>query len=67
MLETIKNTLRLGHSATDTSPQHAYGDSVFSRDQGFRWFKALSEGRESTENEPGSGRCTTVSKQKFTI
>ncbi|KAJ8935747.1 hypothetical protein NQ318_000573, partial [Aromia moschata] len=48
---------RLGHSATDTFAklQHAYGDSVFSRAQVFRWLKALSEGRESIEDKPRSG------------
>ncbi|KAJ8936284.1 hypothetical protein NQ318_004739 [Aromia moschata] len=37
---------RLGHSATNTFAklQHAYRDSVFSRAQVFRWFKAFSEG-----------------------
>ncbi|KAJ8952389.1 hypothetical protein NQ318_014480 [Aromia moschata] len=37
--------------ATDTFAkfQHTYGDSVFSRAQVFRWFKAFSEGRDSIE------------------
>ncbi|GFT95880.1 uncharacterized protein TNCV_312191 [Trichonephila clavipes] len=36
----------------------AYGDSVLSRAQAFRWFKAFSEGRESIEDEPHSGRSS---------
>ncbi|KAJ8932963.1 hypothetical protein NQ318_022964 [Aromia moschata] len=49
----IRYCQRLGHSATDNfvKLQHAYGDSVFSRAQDFRWFKAFS-GRESIEEEP---------------
>ncbi|GFX16250.1 protein GVQW3 [Trichonephila clavipes] len=49
---------RLRHNATETvgKLQQAYGDSVLSRAQVFRWFKAFSEGRESIENEPRSGR-----------
>ncbi|KAJ8941803.1 hypothetical protein NQ318_015928 [Aromia moschata] len=35
---------------------HVYGDSVFSSAQVFQWFKAFSEGRESIEDEPRSGR-----------
>ncbi|GFV32994.1 HTH_48 domain-containing protein [Trichonephila clavipes] len=57
---------RLRHNATETFAklQQAYGDSVLSRThicQRPRWFKAFSEGRESIENEPRSGR-PTVSK-----
>ncbi|GFV47544.1 uncharacterized protein TNCV_2731431 [Trichonephila clavipes] len=36
-------------------------DSVLSRAQVFRWFKAFSEGKESIEDEPCSGR-PSVSK-----
>ena len=54
----IRFCFRLGHSATETllKLQQAYGDSVLSRAQVFRWFKAFSEGRESIEDEPRSGR-----------
>ncbi|GFU24727.1 protein GVQW3 [Trichonephila clavipes] len=59
----IKFCFRLGHNATETFAklQQGYGYSVLSRDQVFRRFKAFSEGRESIEDEPRSGR-TSVSK-----
>ncbi|GFV81363.1 protein GVQW3 [Trichonephila clavipes] len=59
----IKFCFRLGHNATETFAklQQAYGDSVLSRAQIFWWFKAFSEGRESIEDEPRSGR-PSVSK-----
>ncbi|GFV73951.1 protein GVQW3 [Trichonephila clavipes] len=59
----FKFCFRLGHNATETFTkfQEAYGYSVFSRAQGFRWFKAFSEGRESIEDEHRSGR-PSVSK-----
>ncbi|GFW88138.1 HTH_48 domain-containing protein [Trichonephila clavipes] len=58
-----KFCFRLGHNATETFAklQQAYGDSVLSKAQVFRWFKALSEGIESNEDEPRSGR-PSVSK-----
>ncbi|GFX20409.1 protein GVQW3 [Trichonephila clavipes] len=59
----IKFCFRLGHNATETFAklQQAYGDSVLLRAQVFRWFKAFSEGSESIEDEPHSGR-PSVSK-----
>ncbi|GFX06454.1 hypothetical protein TNCV_3016881 [Trichonephila clavipes] len=44
----------LGHNATETFAklQQPYGDSVLSRAQVFRWFKAFSKGRELIEDEP---------------
>ncbi|GFW67452.1 protein GVQW3 [Trichonephila clavipes] len=59
----IKFCFRLGHNVTETFAklQQAYGNSVLSRAQVFRWIKAFSEGRESIEDEPHSGR-PSVSK-----
>ncbi|GFW56889.1 protein GVQW3 [Trichonephila clavipes] len=59
----IKFCFRLGHNTTETFSklQQAYGDSVLSRAQVFWCFKAFSEGRESIEDEPRSGR-PSVSK-----
>ncbi|GFT38701.1 protein GVQW3 [Trichonephila clavipes] len=59
----IKFCFRHEHNETETfvKLQKAYGDSVLSRAQVFRWFKAFSEGRESIEDEPRSGR-PSVSK-----
>ncbi|GFX04214.1 HTH_48 domain-containing protein [Trichonephila clavipes] len=53
----IKFCFRLGHNATETFAklQLAYGDSVLSRAQVFRRFKAFSEGRESIEDGSRSG------------
>ncbi|GFW31802.1 HTH_48 domain-containing protein [Trichonephila clavipes] len=54
---------RLEHNATETLAklQQAYGDSVLSRAQVFRWLKAFSEGKESIEDGPRSGK-PSVSK-----
>ncbi|GFS89484.1 protein GVQW3 [Trichonephila clavipes] len=59
----IQFCFRLGHNATEpfAKLQQAYGDSVLSRAQVFWWFKAFSEGRESIEDEPRSGK-SSVSK-----
>ncbi|GFS73710.1 uncharacterized protein TNCV_1457741 [Trichonephila clavipes] len=59
----IKFCFRLGHNATETFAklQQAYGDSVLSRVQVFRCFKVFSEGRDSFEDDPRSGR-PSVSK-----
>lgn len=54
----VLSGFRLGHSATETflKLQQVYGDSVLSKAQVFRWFKAFSEERESIEDETRSGR-----------
>ncbi|PRD27291.1 UNVERIFIED_CONTAM: hypothetical protein NCL1_35751 [Trichonephila clavipes] len=59
----IKFCFRLEHNATETFAklQQVYGDSVLSRAHVFRGFKAFSEGRQSIEDEPRSGR-PSVSK-----
>ncbi|GFW14433.1 uncharacterized protein TNCV_298531 [Trichonephila clavipes] len=45
----------------------AYGDSVLSRALVFRWFKAFSEGRESIEDEPRSGRPSVSKTAEYVI
>ena len=39
--------------------KQAYVEHVLSRSQGFKWYKAFPEGRESIKNEPRSGRLST--------
>jgi len=53
---------RFGHSATETLAklQQTYGDSDLSRARVFRWFKAISEGRVSIEEEPRSGKPSSL-------
>ncbi|KAL4090770.1 hypothetical protein QTP88_025547 [Uroleucon formosanum] len=65
----IRFCFKLGHSATETFQklQQAYGESVLSRAQDFRWFKAFSEGREAIENEPRSGRPSTAKTEENVI
>ncbi|GFX29465.1 HTH_48 domain-containing protein [Trichonephila clavipes] len=59
----IKFCFRFGHNATEifSKLQQAYGYSVLSRAQVFRWFKSFSEGKESIEDEPRRER-PSVSK-----
>jgi len=65
----IRFCFKLGHSATETFQklQQAYGDSVLSRTQVFRWFKAFSEGREAIEDEPRSERPSTAKTDENVI
>ena len=55
---TIKFCVKLNKSATKTfaSLTEAYGDATLSRTMGFKWHKALKEGRENVEDDPRSGR-----------
>ncbi|VVC25895.1 Hypothetical protein CINCED_3A017953 [Cinara cedri] len=65
----IRFCFKLGHSATETFQklQQVYGESVLSRAQVFRWFKAFSEGREAIEDEPRSGRPSTAKTDENVI
>jgi len=57
----IKFCVKLGETAIETfnKLKQAYGEHVLSRSQVFKWYKALSEGRESIKDEPRSGRHST--------
>ncbi|GFX96881.1 HTH_48 domain-containing protein [Trichonephila clavipes] len=59
----------LGHNATEifAKLQQAYGDSVLSRAQVFRWFRVFSEGRESIEDEPHNGRPSVSKPLKMSL
>ncbi|XP_008179957.1 protein GVQW3-like [Acyrthosiphon pisum] len=65
----IRFCFKLGHSATETFQklQQAYGESVLSRAQVFRWFKAFYEGREAIEDEPRNGRPSTAKSDENVI
>ncbi|XP_015373628.1 PREDICTED: putative uncharacterized protein FLJ37770 [Diuraphis noxia] len=65
----IRFCFKLGHSATETFKklQQAYGESVLSRAQVFRWFKAFSEGRKLIEDDPRSGRPSTAKNDENII
>jgi len=57
----IKFRVKLGENGMKTFNQlkQAYGEHALSRSQVFKRYKAFSEGRESTKNEPCSGRPTS--------
>jgi len=57
----IKFCGKLGETGTETfnKLKEAYGEHALLRSQVFKWFKAFSEGRESIEDEPRSGRPST--------
>ena len=65
----IRFCFKLGHSATETFQklQQAYEESLLSRAQVFRWFKAFSEGGEAIEDEPQSGRPSTAKTDENVI
>lgn len=54
----IKFCVKLGETPTVTFEKlkKAYGDVTLSRAQVFRWYKAFSDGRESVQDDPRSGR-----------
>jgi len=54
----IKFCVKLGETGIETfnKLKQAYGEHALSRSQVFKWYKAFSEGRESTKDEPRSGR-----------
>jgi len=54
----MKFSVKLGETGIETfnKLKQAYGEHALSRSQVFKWFKAFSDGRESIEDEPRSGR-----------
>jgi len=57
----IKFCVKLGETGIETfnKLKQAYGEQALLRSKVFKWFKAFSEGRESIEDEPLSGRLST--------
>jgi transposase-like protein len=57
----IKFCVNLGETRIETfnKLKKVYGEHACSRSQVFKWYKAFSEGRESIEDEPCSGRSST--------
>jgi len=54
--------MKLGKSGSETLQllRTAYGDTVLSSAQVFRWHKAFKEGRESVEDEQRAGHPSTA-------
>lgn len=63
--QIIRFCFKIGHRTNETFSklQQAYGDSVLSRSQVFR-LKTFSEGKESTKDEPQSGRTSSSKNDK---
>lgn len=57
----IKFCLKLGKNATETYTmiKTAFGNDYLSRSVIFEWFKRFKDGRQSTEDDPRSGRPST--------
>jgi len=57
----IKFCLKLGKNATETYTmiKTAFGDDSLSRSVIFEWFKRFKDGRQSTKDDPRSGRPST--------
>ena len=60
-LENIKFCYKLGKTATETREimVNVYGREAVSRKCVYEWFKHFREGKETTEDEPRSGRSST--------
>lgn len=61
LTQLILLTVVLCKNATDTYEmiKTAFGDDALSRSKTFEWFKGFKNGRESTEDDPRSGRPST--------
>jgi len=57
----IKFCVTLGETGIETfnKLKQAYGEHALSRSQVFKWYRAFSEGCESINDEPCSGRTST--------
>ena len=57
----IKFCYKLGRTATETCEMlvQVYGSEAVSRKCVYEWFKRFREGKETTEDEPRSGRPLT--------
>ena len=54
----IKFCVKLGKTGNETFSKlkQPYAEHALLRSQVFKWYKAISEGRESIKDEPRSGR-----------
>ena len=65
----IQFYVKLGETGIETfnKLKQDYGEHALSRSQVFKWFKAFSEGHESIEDEPRSGRPTSKTDNNVEI